>query len=292
MVKDRPGRATNRHQIDEHSDAASSSACAAAAESPAATIKKRAAYSVELLKTPLGLGLTLGPNDAVTEISPDSQAARDGRIHVGDRVVSINGEMPTTAKPSSIILQGIAAGSTLKLELARKPRRKHKCSEAGAREAGAASSTTEMGQISRVSAAAGSSDARPLPLAHGAHKMRRASELLDAWKIDPAELELGHIIGSGGQADVYAGRWQVSSASQSGPIYGGVRPYSPRAPYPLRDCLLRSRNSGLATTADSARRPCVRSHRRYGARCARSHACATPMWFGCTGPAWSRRHAS
>ena len=164
MVKDRPGRATSRHQIDEHSDAASSSACAASAESPTATTKKRAAYSVELLKTPLGLGLTLGPNDAVTEISPDSQAARDGRIHVGDRVVSINGEMPSTAKPSSIILQGIAAGSTLKLELARKPRRKHKCSEVGAREAGAASSTTEIGQISSVSAAAGASDARPLPL--------------------------------------------------------------------------------------------------------------------------------
>ena len=164
MVKDHPGRATSRHQIDEHSDAASPSACAAAAESPTATIKKRATYSVELLKTPLGMGLTLGPNDAVTEISPDSQAARDGRIHVGDRVVSINGEMPTTAKPSSIILQGIAAGSTLKLEVARKPRRKRKCREVGAREPGAASisSTTEMGQISSVSAAAGASDARPL----------------------------------------------------------------------------------------------------------------------------------
>ena len=165
MVKDRPGR----HQIDEHSDAASSSACAAAAESPTATIKKRPTYSVELLKTPLGLGLTLGPNDDVTEISPDSQAARDGRIHVGHRVVSINGETPTTAKPSSIILQCIAAGSTVKLELARKPRRKHKCREVGAREAGAASidsisSATEMSQISSVSAAAGASDARPLPL--------------------------------------------------------------------------------------------------------------------------------
>ena len=166
MVKDRPGRATNRHQIDEHSDAASSSACAAAAESPTATIKRRATYSVELLKTPHGLGLTLGPNDAITEISPDSQAARDGRIHVGHRVVSINGEVPTTNKPSSIILQGIAVGSTLKLELARKPRRKHKCREVGAREAEAASisSTTEMGQTSSVSAAAGASDARPLPL--------------------------------------------------------------------------------------------------------------------------------
>ena len=166
MVKDRPGRATSRHHIDEHSNTASSSTCAAAAESPTAPIKKRATYSVELLKTPHGLGLTLGPNDAITEISPDSQAAQDGRIRVGDRVVSINGEMPTTAKPSSIILQGIAAGSTLKLELARKPRRKHKCREVGAREAGAASisSTTEMGQISSVSAAAGSSDARPLPL--------------------------------------------------------------------------------------------------------------------------------
>ena len=80
------------------------------------TEEKATNYSAELLKTPLGLGLSLGPNDDVTEIRPDSQAARGGKINVGDRIVSINGETPTTAKPSFAILQGIATGTTLKLE--------------------------------------------------------------------------------------------------------------------------------------------------------------------------------
>ena len=41
-------------------------------------------YSVELTKTPLGLGLSL-TDDVVTEVKPDSQAARGGRIKVGHR---------------------------------------------------------------------------------------------------------------------------------------------------------------------------------------------------------------
>merc|ERR1719271_2069366 len=65
----------------------------------------------------MGLGLSL-TDDVVTEINPDSQAARGGRIKVGDRVVAVNGEAPTTAKPSSTILQGVGAGTTVKLEFA------------------------------------------------------------------------------------------------------------------------------------------------------------------------------
>ena len=41
-------------------------------------------YSVELTKTPLGLGLSL-TDDVVTGIKPNSQAARDIRIRVGYR---------------------------------------------------------------------------------------------------------------------------------------------------------------------------------------------------------------
>ena len=40
-----------------------------------------ATYSVELTKTPMGLGLSLA-DDVVTEVKPDSQAARHGRIKV------------------------------------------------------------------------------------------------------------------------------------------------------------------------------------------------------------------
>ena len=46
-----------------------------------ATKGSTATYSVELTKTPMGLGLSLA-NDVVTEVKPDSQAARDGRIKV------------------------------------------------------------------------------------------------------------------------------------------------------------------------------------------------------------------
>ena len=46
-----------------------------------ATKGSTATYSVELTKTPMGLGLSLA-DDVVTEIKPDSQAARHGRIKV------------------------------------------------------------------------------------------------------------------------------------------------------------------------------------------------------------------
>ena len=48
------------------------------------TTGKTTTYSVELTKTPLGLGLSL-TDDVVTEVKPDSQAARGGRIKVGYR---------------------------------------------------------------------------------------------------------------------------------------------------------------------------------------------------------------
>ena len=45
-------------------------------------------YSVELTKTPMGLGLRL-TDDVVTEVKPDSQAARGGRIKVGYRRLTL-----------------------------------------------------------------------------------------------------------------------------------------------------------------------------------------------------------
>ena len=87
---------------------------APATKGPAAT-STATTYSVELTKTPIGLGLSL-TDDVVTDIKPDSQAARDGKIKVGDRVVTVNGEAPTAAKPSSTILQATSAGTIVKLE--------------------------------------------------------------------------------------------------------------------------------------------------------------------------------
>ena len=112
---------------------------------------------------------------------------------MGDRVVAVNGEAPTTVKPSSAILQGVGAGAVVKLEFTSEPQ--------------AVSATTEAGQSSSVSASqskAQAVQARP-------KLERRVTELLECWKLDPSELVYGDKVGSGGQADVYLGRWQVSS---------------------------------------------------------------------------------
>ena len=52
------------------------------------TTGNKTTYSVELTKTPLGLGLSL-TDDVVTEIKPDSQAARGGRIKEGHRRLTL-----------------------------------------------------------------------------------------------------------------------------------------------------------------------------------------------------------
>jgi len=172
---------------------------APATKGPTAT-----SYSVELTKTPLGLGLNI-TDDVVAEIKPDSQAARDGKIKVGDRVVTVNGEVPTKAKPSSAILQATGAGAIVKLQFTSKPK--------------AISAAAEAGQSSSISAS--QSKDRPVPgavQARDAQKMRHAAELLESWKLEPSELVHGDKVGSGGQADVYLGRWQVSCRTSAQPI--------------------------------------------------------------------------
>ena len=97
---------------------------------------------------------------------------------MGDRVVSVNGEAPTNAKPSSAILQAAGVGSTVTLEFTSEP--KH------------VSAATVVGESGSVSAS--QSKDRPVPgavRARDSQKMRRASELLDSWKLNPAELVYG-----------------------------------------------------------------------------------------------------
>ena len=76
-------------------------AASAAAQQPAATYpptspgkgrRASASYAVELKKTPLGFGITLDDDGTVTEIQPDSQAARSGQIKLGDRLAAVNGK--------------------------------------------------------------------------------------------------------------------------------------------------------------------------------------------------------
>tara|TARA_B110001452_G_scaffold164551_1_gene137268 strand:- start:678 stop:4919 length:4242 start_codon:yes stop_codon:yes gene_type:complete len=50
-----------------------------------------ATYSVTLIKTTIGFGLSLDSSNVVTEIETGSQAARSGQMAVGDEVVALNG---------------------------------------------------------------------------------------------------------------------------------------------------------------------------------------------------------
>ena len=122
--------------------------------------------------------------------------------------MAVNGEAPTTAKPSSTILKGIGAGTNVKLEFMSEPQ--------------AVSAMTEAGGSSSVSASQSKAQAVK---ARDAHKMRHATELLEAWKLDPSELVYGDKVGAGGQADVYLGRWQVSSRTSQpiSPLAAAVR---------------------------------------------------------------------
>ena len=73
------------------------------------------AHFAELTKSRNGLqGVNLEV-DILTEV--DSQAARGGNIKVGDRIVAINGEVPSADKGPDVILSGITNGSTLQLKL-------------------------------------------------------------------------------------------------------------------------------------------------------------------------------
>ena len=92
----------------------------------------------------------------------------------------------------------------------------------------ASGKTTEAGQSSSISASHSKAQAVQ---ARDAQKMSRAAELLEAWKLDPSELVYGDKVGSGGQADVYLGRWQVrfrsSAISPPAPFVRKLPPLPP-----------------------------------------------------------------
>ena len=92
--------------------------------------------------------------------------------------MAVNGEAPTNAKPSSAILQAAGVGSTVTLEFRSEPQ--------------PVSAATVVGESGSVSSS--QSKDRPVPSAvraRDSQKMRRATELLDSWKLNPAELVHG-----------------------------------------------------------------------------------------------------
>ena len=76
-----------------------------------------ATHSGTLTKTPLGLGLTLDPDNIVAAVKEASQAEREGHFQVGDLVVSLNGEVPAHGKGVTAIIQSLPMGTQLEFSL-------------------------------------------------------------------------------------------------------------------------------------------------------------------------------
>ena len=70
-----------------------------------------------MMRTPLGLGLTVDGDNRVVEIAADSQAQRSGGFAVGQRVVSLNGHALGAGVSFDEQLSTVAVGSPVILEV-------------------------------------------------------------------------------------------------------------------------------------------------------------------------------
>jgi len=73
--------------------------------------------TVKMMRTPLGLGLTVDGDNRVVEIAADSQAQRSGGFAVGQRVVSLNGHALVAGVSFDEQLSTVAVGSPVILEV-------------------------------------------------------------------------------------------------------------------------------------------------------------------------------
>ena len=256
--------------------------------------------SIKLVRTQPGESFGLGVVGKTTTMLAISSVEAGGLaeaagLQLDDCILTINGFKVSDRKQMSELLSSLAPGVVCTIVVTRVH-------------------PFGMDQSSSVSGDPGVSalpsgrraQAVPVPvLARDAQKMRHAAELLESWKLEPSELIHGDRVGAGGQADVYLGWWQVSSRTSALLCAGSDRRYMlvllsfytldyllPSSTIYPRGCPSRSRSSEAATIARRARRRCVPSPRPCAARCARSHACATQTWSGCTERAWSSHRAS
>ena len=88
-------------------------AASAFASAPAAT------KSVELVRTPIGLGLTVDSRYKVLAIAKDSQAKRSRGIAVGDQLVSINDVLLSGGGSFDEQLGAIAVGTKVRLVISK-----------------------------------------------------------------------------------------------------------------------------------------------------------------------------
>ena len=72
---------------------------------------------VKLMRTPLGLGLTVDGDNRVVEIAADSQAQRSGGFAVGRRLISLNGHALGDGASFDQLLSTVAVGTPVIIEV-------------------------------------------------------------------------------------------------------------------------------------------------------------------------------
>ena len=83
--------------------------------------------TVSLVKTPLGLGLSVDQNNLVTAVEMDSQAARTGKIAPNDVLISVNAVELSSSVTFGSELAKLDVGSSLEVVVRRAPRPGLKC---------------------------------------------------------------------------------------------------------------------------------------------------------------------
>merc|ERR1719157_16431 len=73
--------------------------------------------TVKMMRTPLGLGLTVDSQNKVVKIAADSQAQRSGGFAVGHRLISLNGQALSAGVSFDKQLSTIAVGTPVIIEV-------------------------------------------------------------------------------------------------------------------------------------------------------------------------------
>ena len=73
--------------------------------------------TVKMMRTPLGLGLTVDSDNRVVEIAADSQAQRSGGFAVGRRLISLNGHALSDGVSFDKLLSTVATGTPVIVEV-------------------------------------------------------------------------------------------------------------------------------------------------------------------------------
>merc|ERR1711865_1014662 len=73
--------------------------------------------TVKMMRTPLGLGLTVDSQNKVVKIAADSQAQKSGGFTVGHRLISLNGQALSAGVSFDKQLSTIAVGTPVIIEV-------------------------------------------------------------------------------------------------------------------------------------------------------------------------------